>query len=369
MPEVVCPKCAHKIQLDRPAANLTLRCSQCGTAFNVTADGTSFMQAEPDESTRQAAEQLAAMTAEATAEPVVHISRRKRRSPLLWAILGALGCTAGLITLIYAFWYYYEHPYLRIEDPMTGQVVFDGRVSRAEKERMLEEYRQKAAAKNAVADEPAFEAYVDAPAEPEPRGDAKIAVTLGKENLRFAAVGGAYGTGTLANTYEHALKSVKVTAIVHDDALRVLDEQSVTLRWIPALGAAAFSLKFEGLSFEDVDYVESFADDVVPLGAAEVCLEVPASACRMSITDGKVVVSGQATNDTDVNLTGVAIFCDFFTDRGVFVKSVKGSFYDEPILNARTSRGFFVRLDPTRSGHDAKSIADFSVRLVGVKAK
>jgi len=368
MPLVVCPKCAHEIQLDRSVDNLTLRCRRCGTKFNVTSDGTSFMQAEPTGPAQQVAEQFAALAAEDTTEQVVHVSRRKRKRSLLWAIAGGLGCLAGLLTLVYAFWYYLEHPYLRIEDPLTGQVVFDGRVSLAEKERLLEEHRRKAAAQDVMTDEPLLDAYADAPAEPELRGDAMVAVTLGRENLRFDPQGGAYGTGTLANTYKHALKSVKVTAIVHDDALGVLAERTITLRWIPALDGASFSMKFDRLSSEEVDYVETFASDAVPLGAKELCLAVPAAACRLSISDGKVVLSGQATNDTEVDLTGVAIFCDFFTDRGIFVKSVKGSFYDEPILNAGTSRGFFVSLDPTQTGHPAKSIVDFSVRLVGVKA-
>ncbi len=385
MLSATCPKCGWTISLDETARIAKLRCGRCGSVFVSTAEGVTEAAPEPPPVAAIAEEAAAApLVAEESAEldELVSVAgtpapisprRRTRASPwvpvMLLCGLLAVGATAcGL-------WYYRTYPYQEVRD-RTGRVLYRGR-DQERADQIRGRLRQASGRQRPTAAADAAGRGVAAPgdvaggeagpASARLDGDENISVAPERRVVPAGPEGSGYVTGTVVNAYRHGLKSVEVVVALYDAVGRRLAEPGVTLRWIPAGATMPFSVHFEKVKTDRIDSIEGAGMSPVRIDPRDVCLEIDPLVCRKRVVGNRLVVTGEARNDTEGNLMNVEIFCDFLTREGVFVASVKGNLDEAATLKSNESRGFRVEFDPAGAARQAGDITRFVVRLVGTK--
>ncbi len=284
MPEVACPHCQRTLHLPRDVARAKLKCKHCQNVFVAS----TRPQSPPSPS---------AQTPAVKAPPSRSRKTAARRKPNVAAVVASIVGAMAVIAFAAVGAYFYMYPHLRLQFD-NGQVWFEGRVPRserdekiaefralkeqrgqdtvnlrlelangdvwfqgqvtpAEKERKVAEFReyQKRLAARNNPDRSAENGDPDRP-RPNPRGpeldrDPKIRIQGVRVEMTPGANGG-HVVALLSNDYDQPLRSVVVTFHLFNaaGAHRALEPQ--TISYVPAQTRVHISAPFNGLAREQI---------------------------------------------------------------------------------------------------------------------
>jgi len=271
-----------------------------------------------------------------------------RRRPVVWPVVVASVAVVGLIIVLIAFHYYRTHP--RVQGRVggrEGEVIYDRRDIDAghqqELEKLKSQYvrpgeeppvpaaRPETPPSSAGPERGTGSPAVAAPGEPSrPAGpkerptDANITI-LGTRVIDGGGLGTSYIVGQIINKYPHPLKGLVLSVHAYNKADKWVVDQPFSLHHVPVGATMKFSVPCGDLSEDNLGHCDVAASQAVPMDEFEVCWEIEAGEVSPTKEEsGKIVVTGSAKNPFSSEIEGVKIYCDFFTEEGVFAGSAEG---------------------------------------------
>ena len=365
---VPCTKCGRtvKVNVQGPPRKVKVKCA-CGTVF------VGELKPIPDAPQGPKLEgELKDLATASVARPGFHLKPRRKPVSVVSMLLLVL-VAGGLIALGVGIWYIYSNPWVDEYDERTGR-EFHGRLPREEalaRKLQAAEYNKHATARpepTVVAPPPPAVAPWTNPDSSgglagELGGDPNVAVS-GPGKPRQAAGGGLDFRGSIENKYSFPLQSVDVIAAAFDGEGRKIALPTVTIKYVPAKETLPFSLRVYDLKIEKVAKLGYGAQAAKPMAADEACLAVDQRDFHVWTSAGAVTLDGEAKNPLQQRLEDPEIFCDFFTDDGVWRGMIEGSLADANGIAAGEAGKFTVELK-VPDGVDPNAVTQFYPRLVG----
>jgi hypothetical protein len=371
---VQCPKCQSILKTQRELSNVKLKCSRCGNVFSgSTAPLDAPAPARPPEPPRS----------KPAARPVSFAPRKRSPVPLIVVSICGLGALLALVLIIY------NTTHTKITD-QYGNVLAVGSKSDAQKLEEQEKERKQAAEKAAADERAQREAQRQAakaaatpgpaPAAPDVPGAAaktpaaattapaaapvpklaadKSLVVMTGTTIASDTGDGGFIIGTLHNTNEYTMKTVKVTVRLFDQAGKVRQSPSVTLDYIPPKGVVPFAVQYYvgEDDFKEMDVAATGEKDETKTGWM-----IDATSCTMRREGDFIVLTGRTSNPMGVRVNNAKIYCDFYSGDGIYAgaASPPGKLTgDSPNIGVSQASDFEVRFNAA----GAKRVLPDSVR-------
>ena len=396
-----CPKCQKVLKLKAPVRQGKVRCSGCQTTFS----GSSFVLAEgsalPQHSTAAAqASRSASQHRDAGQTARAPSAKRAAGWPVIVVAIGLLGTLGGFA----AVWYFQQHPYV-VEYDDYGQVIFRGRVTRSHYNEIQARNKKRQAARDKGLPPPADGgakptvgerqvAVIGASAKPvtppvaaptaaetpkrpvikqhaPPRVQNDSNLTVAGPNVVESEVPG-HGSlvGNVRNGYDAVLESLEIEVLLLDATGRRFYCGRTVVRWVPPFGSVPFSMDYSSVVTDKIHKVVSAAAGT-RAAPDIVCWSIPETHCRHDFDNatGMVTVRGKTKNTSGHDLRDVEIYCDVFTDQGIYLVTATGSLDEYTSIKAGGSELFTVTFKPSAAGILPQLVSRLVVRLVGRKHK
>ncbi|MFW6062244.1 MAG: FxLYD domain-containing protein [Planctomycetota bacterium] len=383
MHAVTCPNCNQTLDVGRPVQQGRIRCRACGHVFVASttshpAPGRGVPRPQPHRPAQPA-----------VAASVAGRHRRRVRQGVSpgWLILAGV-LVLGILAMVVTLGYYHSHPYVKIRDPVTEEVLYAGRMSQSEAEakrqRVRAEARRRAQARRADergqrrSSEQAPAAAGDAPsggrepvtgrrqpgggfAEPETRGDEKIRVTdieLSTDPLDTSG----FVTGEVRNDHDAPVTSAEVTVTVYNRAGAQHSLPAVRVTYIPSGQGVRFSVRYDGLSSEDFHRIEAAAAEVT-VDPDLLCVSIPAADYAVRFSADGMRVRGRAQNRSGQAAHEPRVVAEILAGDEVVLDTVSAELEDP--YAQRVGANEFFSFELTYERPRAERADDAEIRLVG----